>query len=380
MTLLTENWAPRQGGIEQYLMGLMSELATHDRTVIAPRSPVPVTAETTTLHLERRRFTWPLLKPAWLPLYVTLHRRAKRGEIELLVCGKALFEGLLGYYLKKFVGIPYVVCTYAMEIKTWAATPRTRRKLQRVLSSADAIVYINDITKQHLLHLGAKSSQLVKIPPGVADRFFNTIVPELSRSTAEHYGVTSPYILSVGRLIPRKGFETLIEAYSQLDQTTFGAVQLVIVGSGPELERLRACAEQNYVSSSVTFLTNVPDAHLPALYAGAELFALTPNETATDMEGFGIVYGEAAAQDIPAIATDTGGAKEAVIQGTTGLVVPPSDVRALTQALTKLLTDPTLRQHLGHAAKQHAEQEFRWARAGEKIQTVIANLQSKRHQ
>ena len=130
--LLAENWPPRVGGIENYLTNIARHLGEESVEAVTP---------------DKRRFFWPIIKPAWLPLFLGFYRKAKRGEFEVVLCGKALFEGLIGYYLKKRLGIPYVVFTYAMEIEVWASDPRDRKKLEKVLKAADRVVYINEITK-----------------------------------------------------------------------------------------------------------------------------------------------------------------------------------------------------------------------------------------
>lgn len=364
--LLAENWPPRIGGIENYLTQIAHHLPTQSVSVIAPKArdiSTDTIQNTGIKSVERKRFFWPLIKPTWLPLYIQLHRRARREKIDLVLCGKALFEGQIGYYLKKHLGIPYVVCTYAMEIAQWSKQGSTRRKLQRVLSAADRIVYINEITKKHLLELGAREQQLVKIWPGVASQFFaETNADQDSIVLAKYNLQPQQYIISVARLVERKGLDVLIEAFAALDQTQFSNLKLAIAGAGPQLPVLQKSARQNLIESSVSLLGEVPDADLPALYRNAVFFALTPRDVPDDLEGFGIVYIEAAAAGVPSVATRTGGASEAVVDKKTGLVVTPDSVEAVAQGLKWLLTHTAERTALGAAAKTRAYNEFRWAK------------------
>ena len=367
--LLAENWPPRVGGIENYLTHIAAELAAqHEVTVIAPLGSLVDIGQGDSYTVITRRFFWPLIKPAWLPLYWWAKKQASP---DVIICGKGLFEGQLA----KKLGVSYFVCTYAMEIKVWMQRRITKHRLTAVLSQARGVLYINDVTRDELLAANITQEQLIKMPPGVDERFFNTLKTPLITSTLDHYGIRQPYILSVGRLIERKGFLNLIEAFSKLDQTRFGQYQLVIVGQGPQLDALRSAATDYMVTTSVKFLTNVPDKHLPALYQGAKLFALTPHETATDMEGFGIVYLEAAASGIPAVATKTGGAKEAVINAETGLVVPSHNVQAITDALTRLLEDTDMQAKIGADALKHAEQA-RWSQAITPLQAALKQVKN----
>ena len=352
VTLLTEQWEGT-GGIQKYLHGLAGELDD-------------VTVEHENL---RTRWRWP----DWRGTYKRLAKRAEAGELDVLLCGKTLFEGLVGLKLKEKHGVPYIVFTYAMEVEVWRN--EEMKKLRNVLTNADRVVYINDVTKQHLKELGVTDEQLLKLPPGVEQRHCNDISQPLIDATLKQYQVQQPYVLSVGRLIERKGFDVLIEAFAQLDQVKHGETRLVIVGDGPELEHLEQCAEEEFVNTSVQFITGVPDKHMPALYAGADAFALTPRELPGDIEGFGIVYLEAAAHGVPSIGTKTGGGPEAVLDGETGLIVPPEDTKAITQALDKLLGDRALKAPLGAAAKRRA-QEFTWSNQAALVKTALQDVVS----
>ncbi|MEK7556897.1 MAG: glycosyltransferase family 4 protein [Patescibacteria group bacterium] len=373
--LLAENWKPRVGGIERYLEGITGALSEQgfQVEVVAPKN---------------RRFFWPVVKPAWLPLFIFLWRKAKRNEFQVLLCGKALFEGLVGYYLKKRLGIPFIVFTYAMEIDVWQKDDVTWRKLVRVLKGADRVVYINEVTKKRLQELGVRDEQLLKVQPGVSIQ--DTV------SSKQYAG--KRYVLSVGRLIQRKGFDTLIEAISQLDQTRFGDVELWIAGDGPDKKRLMDLAEAEYLIRSATelaspsqgeaplltkersigdrvrFLGQVPDEELQRLYAGAEVFALTPRNLAGDIEGFGIVYLEAALHSVPAVATKVGGVSEAVIQEETGILVEPDSPAAVAVALSRLLANREQRDRLGNQARLRVQEEFTWTKRAEPLTQALKKL------
>jgi phosphatidyl-myo-inositol dimannoside synthase len=374
--LIAENWPPSVGGIENYLSHVSSYLPRDSVTVVAPltHGDEPRYPGLGIDEVIRKRFFWPPLRPKWLPLFITLFRLARRERYSAVLCGKALFEGLIGYYLNRHLGIPYIVFTYAMEIETWATEPRQRRKLVRVLCNAHRIVYINDVTKKTLLDLGATERQLVKITPGVNKRFTQNVSEHLVDASVRRYNMSRPYILSVGRLVHRKGFDTLIEAFAKLDQTTFGDHSLVIIGDGPERDHLKELADELFVSTSVTFLTSIPDKDLPALYTGAQVFALTPRQLPTDYDGFGIVYLEAAACGVPAIATKSGGAQEAVLHNKTGFVVPPDNPQAVHDALATLLSDTSLHDRLAKQAKLRARSEFMWEEKAQILQATLGEF------
>lgn len=369
--LLAENWPPRVGGIERYLTGIAKHLR-EKVIVVAPHSETPMTNDQGPRNVQiiRRKFFWPVIRPAWLRLFVFVWRLVKREKIEVVLCGKALFEGLVGYYLKKYLGVPYIVFTYAMEIETWVKIPRERRKLEKVLRAADKVTFINEHTKDQLLKLGVRQEQLLHLPPGVE-------APVVSRQQLETAREKLPlpqlYVLSVGRLIERKGFEVLIEAFSRLP-AHLRSWKLVIAGSGPLRKQLEGKARESGVDKSVQFLGYVSEIELQAAYASASVFALLPKHTSGDVEGFGIVYLEAALHGVPALATQGGGAAEAVIHNETGIAVAPNSVTATTTALTRLLSDADLRQRLGLAAQRRAQEEFTWSRRIMPLRKVLESL------
>src|SRR5207244_7571412 len=149
--------------------------------------------------------------------------------------------------------------------------------------------------------------------------------------------------LGVSRLVPRKGFDVVIDAVAGLP-----GVQLAIAGAGRDRRRLERRA-----AGRVRFLGRVADADLPALYACADVFAMCCRDRwfGLEAEGFGIVFLEAAACAVPAVAGRSGGAHEAVVAGETGYVVEPRDVRAVRSALGALCEDPPPRAGMGRDAR-----------------------------
>lgn len=359
--VLAENWRPRRGGIESYLMHVAEYLARSGFkvTAIVPISSVIKDTISGVVEIQYRML-WPIIKPAWLPLFLQLWKRAKSERPSVIICGKGLFEGLVGYYFKKYLGIPYVVCTYALEINTWQAHKSTRRKLIRVLKSALLVTHISNVIKNILSENGVLESQLYHLQPGVDIRFCNKVSDSLIKSTGLFYGIKGRYVLAVARLAKRKGLDVVIEAFSQIDQTRFADVKLVIVGDGPESTEIESLIDELYMSTSVVLLKDVPDKHLPALYAGAELFALVPRTLYGDVEGFGIVYLEAGACSTPVIGSRSGGVAEAVEENKTGILVPENDIAETTNAIEDLLSNKARCQQLGNFAHDKICSKATW--------------------
>jgi phosphatidylinositol alpha-1,6-mannosyltransferase len=165
-----------------------------------------------------------------------------------------------------------------------------------------------------------------------------------------------PLVLGVSRLVPRKGFDTLLAAVAALPAD----VQLAIAGAGRDRARLESRAARLGIAGRVRFLGRVPDSLLAPLYGCADVFAMLCRERwgGLEAEGFGIVFAEAAAAGLPVVAGRSGGSAEAVADGKTGFVVDPRDDVAARDALARLLEDAELRTVMGAAARQRAEKEL----------------------
>ena len=184
-----------------------------------------------------------------------------------------------------------------------------------------------------------------------------------------------PYILSVGALKSRKGFDTAIEACARW-RKRFPSLRYLIFGTGPEYERLRELAETNGVGRQVIFVaydttlgSRVDEATLVALYRNAELFLLLPRDVGKDIEGFGLVFLEAAASGLPVVATRDSSAEDAVSDGESGVLVPSADPVAAAEAIAAILSRPDLRRRFSRNAIAFAAAR-NWRIVAERYRTV----------
>ncbi len=376
--LIAENWPPRIGGIENYLTNIVKHLNKDSVRVFIPT------------------FT-RILKPSWLLFFAYIVCVALRKKPDVILCGKALVEGRIALLLKNMFGIPYIVCTYGMEIATWERHSRTKKHLVTVLQHAHHVLYINDKTKEALLRLGAHEEKMSALYPCIdTDALVKMSDPE---RVLQKYSIQQPYIITVARLVQRKGVDDLIEAFGLLRNDFLPSYEgrrggvsdaqptpsasplskgeklpysLVVVGDGPEKEHLEQRAKS--LSVPVRFTGAINDTDLHALYSRATLFALTPKELIGDYEGFGIVYLEAAFFTLPIVGTHTGGVVEAVEDTKTGILVPQSDVAAIAHALQTLLDNKALAHEYGQAGKKRVLQNFQWKKAIKKLEEILKNV------
>jgi phosphatidylinositol alpha-1,6-mannosyltransferase len=174
-------------------------------------------------------------------------------------------------------------------------------------------------------------------------------------------------ILTVGRLHPRKGQLETLQALLALPAADRAQIEFRLIGAdykGGYQRVLEAAAA--LADFPVRFLGDLDDAQLDAGYAEADIFALTSISHKLSIEGFGLVYLEASAHGLPVVAHAIGGVGEAVVDGTTGLLVPPGDPAALTAAFSRLINDSALRLQLGGAGRAWARRHH-WQDAARQL-------------
>jgi glycosyltransferase involved in cell wall biosynthesis len=244
-------------------------------------------------------------------------------------------------------------------------SPPTREGLERELGLlADRVVAQCADEVDELTRMGIPRSGISMIPSGVNIERFGTGGPVARRPVEGHR------ILTVGRLVPRKGFEDVIRAMRAVPDT-----ELVIAGGppaaqlrkDPEAGRLRALAQRAGVADRVRLLGSVPREEMPAWYRSADVLACAPW-----YEPFGLTPLEAMACGVPVVAYAVGGLAESVIDGVTGVLVSPRDVRALAGALRSLLGDDVLRMSYASAAVDRVRSRYPWERTAADVERVYA--------
>ncbi len=220
--------------------------------------------------------------------------------------------------------------------------------LKRILRSTDRIIATSEPYINSSPYLRSLANRCTVIPLGIdIERFAQPQPQNVEMLRARHPG---PLLLFVGRLRYYKGLNYLIEAMKQIDAT------LLVVGTGPEAANLGEQAYLAGVADRIRFLGDISDEHLPAYFQASDLFVLPSSQRS---EAFGIVLLEAMAAGTPLISTELNTGTSWVNQhGKTGLVVPPRDPDALTQAINSLLADDARRQQMGANAQHRARTEF----------------------
>lgn len=281
------------------------------------------------------------------------------GRCDLVLAINVAYGGLLARLAQARCGVPYIAFAYAYEFLKFRSVPLASGVLRGVYEHACATIAISRFTAGNLARLGVPEDRVHVILPGAPPA--RDVPDSTFTDVKSKYGLgEGPVILSVGRLIERKGQECLIRAFRGVMEAFPGA-RLVFAGRGPMLERCKALAHELGVATSVVFAGYVDEMALAALYRLCDVFALPAGDAGRgQVEGFGLVFAEAGAYSKPVVGGRSGGVEDAIIDGETGLLVEPGDVDALADMLLRLLRDPAYARRLGEAGRQRVETELNW--------------------
>jgi phosphatidylinositol alpha-1,6-mannosyltransferase len=360
--LVTNDFPPRRGGIQSYLVELVTRLAAtgeHTVTVYAPQWKDAETFDANAAGYHVVRHPGTLMLPG-RGVDVRMRRLIKERGIDTVWFGAAAPLGLLAQRARQAGATRVLASTHGHEVG-WSMLPLARSVLRRIGDDSDAVTFVSRYTRRRFASAFGPHAGLEHLPPGVdTDRFRPD--PARRAELRARYGLGArPTVLCLSRLVPRKGQDMLIKALPSIRQQVDGAA-LVIAGGGPYMTALHELAERLGVSDHVTFTGGVPAADLPAYHAMADVVAM-PCRTrgaGLDVEGLGIVFLEASATGVPVIAGSSGGAPETVRHNKTGLVVDGRSVDQIADAVSGLLADPDRAATMGAAGRDWVTAHWRW--------------------
>ena len=369
--LVTNDYPPKIGGIQSLLWEWWRRLPSDSFAVLtSPHKDAADFDASQPYRIERTKE--PVLLPhPWM--VQRINSMAKEVGADFVVLDPALPLGLVGPALS----LPYMVVLHGAEVTVPGRLPVSKQILGRVLRGAEHVIAAGGYPSREGNHAAGKELMTTVVPPGVDTERFVPLTSTQHSAARQHFGFADDeeIVLGISRLVPRKGFDTVIKAVAQLAPHR-PKLRLVIASTGRDEDRLKKLAQE--LSAPVTFLGRVAHEDLPTLYGCADVFSMMCRNRwgGLEQEGFGIVFVEAAACGIPQIAGDSGGAAEAVEDGVTGFVMKdPTDAAGLAARLVRILDDPTLKASMSQASRRRAESEFNYdvlaRRLGEvlKVQT-----------
>jgi phosphatidyl-myo-inositol dimannoside synthase len=367
--IVTNDFPPRQGGIQSFVHGL------------AARQPAGSIVVYASDHRGSAAFDaaqpFPVLRhPTGLLLPTPVARQRAVAALREYECSAVWFGaaaplGLLAPALRA-AGAQRIVATTHGHEAGWAMLPGPRQALRRIGAGCDVVTYLGEYFRIRLASTLGRSAELVQLTPGVDSVTFS---PDADgQAIRARYGLRDdrPVIVCVSRLVPRKGQDTLIHALPLVQHRVRDAA-LLLVGAGGYREELETLAGSLGVADSVVFTGGVPHEALPAHYAAGDVFAM-PCRTrrgGLDVEGLGIVFLEASATGLPVVVGDSGGAPDAVRDGETGLLVDGRNVGMVADRLIQLLTDDALRRRMGAAGRAWVERDWQWDVLAERLHALL---------
>lgn len=357
--LVTIDYPPERGGVARYLGSLVRELG-EDIDVFVPKgheTDGPGSVYGVPMYAGFGPWKWRRM--------IKLFRNIGRDGYSVSLISHVLPVGTAAWLAKKMGGPEYVVLLHGLDLRLAISTPVRRWLTRRILKGAKHIVVNSNVVALELMAFDA-SFVPKTVTPGVDS--FDVGDKNLARQKAM-VADDEFVILAVTRHVPRKGLDRLIEALGFMPKEA----KLVIIGDGKDRPRLERIA--SHFPGRVRFLTQASDAERDLWYAAADIFALPVRDDGKDIEGFGIVYLEAAMAGLPVLAGDSGGAKEAIEDQTTGYLINPHDPREIADAVKYLMKDQSLRERLGQAGRERALRDFRWHERGLQFRGMLFDEQ-----
>ncbi len=378
--LITNDFPPIVSGISTVFYHVWKRLPSEKIMVLAPKAAGwRAFDKKEPFHVIRKKIPTgesgmaKVFKMAFNMVYALYY--AKKYPIRKLHCGQILSAGPAGLVCKKFFGLPYSVYVYGSETIRFGNSRLTSGLMRKVIAEADELVANSECTRREYGRWGVPGGKIAKVVPGVDSDFFHP--GEKPRYLIERYNLHGKrVILTVGRLDERKGHDVVIRATARLVRRIPGIVYL-IVGKGREEHRLKSLVGSLNLDGHVIFAGFVPDEHLPDYYNLCDVFVLPNRETEAhgqlrgDYEGFGVVFLEAGACGKPAVAGDSGGSNEAVVDGVTGVITDPKSEDAIARAIERILTDNGLAGRMGMAGRQRAVKEFDWRHIAKAMEGLL---------
>ena len=360
---ITNDFGPRAGGIETFVIGLIERLPHGSVTVYTSQQ-----GDTN------------LYDQGWLDQYgvKVIRDRSKillptprvtravkqliaKERIEVVFFGAAAPLAVMAGALRKAGAQKIVSLTHGHEV-WWAKLWPFKWAIRYIGNSVDHLTYLGDFTRKEISRsLSANSvAAMVKIAPGIDAAHFS---PQTSAAgLRESLGLTNKkVIVSVGRLVHRKGQDSLICALPEILQRHSDA-HILLIGTGPYLNHLENLAKKFAVQDSITFIGRIQYSDLPRYISAGDVFAMPSRSrlAGLEVEGLGIVYLEASACGLPVVAGKSGGAPDAVIEGETGITVDGRDPAEIARAVIYLFDNPIKANEMGQRGREWIISNWRW--------------------
>lgn len=365
--LISEIFPPIHGGSGRWFWELYSRLPREEYFIVAGKSAETEAFDNThDLTIQRINLSspsWGIKSKTGLAFYWKtfwqLKKIIKKNNISQIHCGRCLPEGVMGWLLHLFTGIPFICYVHGEDVETASTSRELSWLVKKVLNKANHLICNSKNTANILLtSWSAPEDRLVVLNPGCDTTKF--IPAEYNQSIRDSLGWgDKKVILTVGRLQKRKGHDKMIEALPRIKET-HPDILYAIVGSGDELNALKKQVSDLSLENNVIFHSEINDQEMIQCYQQCDVFILPNRTVGNDIEGFGMVLVEAQACGKPVIAGDSGGTAETMKIGETGIIIDCTSPNLIANKLTTLLSAPQKCITMGDKGRTHTTNHLDW--------------------
>ncbi len=366
-TLLISYFFPPQiGGTENYYLNFCEKLDS-DRIVVLTQSNIDDDKfdKLQPYKIYRAEFFGGLISPRWWQLRHEVKKLIDEEGIEQIIFGHFHPLNILGIYFK----MPYFTFVHGTDVRQAQNNLWQNMMFKKVYKNCRQIIANSQYIANQVESITKDKSKISIVHPGINFDVFNQIVEdsEINRASL-NLRANDLVILSMGRLVSQKNFQTIIKLMPDL-LLDFPNLKYIIAGAGPERDNLKKLAYNLGLKDSVKFVGRIDNNDISKLayYQMADLFV----SVSSVAEGFGITYLEAQASGLPVIASKIGGSGEAVANNQTGLLVDPNDLGQIKEAIVNLLKEEDRRIKFSQQAKAMAHDKFDWSIQINKIKDII---------
>jgi len=366
--ITTQCFYPKIGGIEALMTG-MAEAMTKSGKDVLVLADGPMVETDKLKNYKIKRFN------AWKPI-----RRISKARYIKNICKEKKIEAIFADSWKsieylKLVNVHIHVLAHGTEIQKnfspWNVYKQNKQnRINRAYMNSHNIAANSNYTKELLIEsLCIESKKIRVIHPGI-DIYDKFIQQKTVDKVNNIIGNSSPIIVTLARLEGRKGHITVLDALSSLI-SKYPNLLYIIAGDGPNKENIKLHVQKLNLEKNICFLGWITEPEKSVILKNSDLFVMTPYINKESVEGFGMVFIDAAFHGLATLGTDTGGIPDAIIDGKTGLIAKTSDLKDITIKIDALLSSKKKRQSLGKAGLENAKDKFNWKSKVEEYFSLI---------
>lgn len=364
--LVTYFFPPQIGGIENYYLNLCASLPA-DKIVVLTQgdSDTDYFDNKQAYKIHRTNFFGGLLSPRWWHLKSKIEKIKAEEGIEQIIFGHFHPLNILGNYL----GLPYYIFVHGTDVKQVRHSLWQRLIFKKVYQDCQKIIANSNYMASEVEAVVGNKDKVTVIYPGINHKAFFERSDEIEAKKKElNLRSNDLIILSMGRLVKQKNFQTIIKLLPDL-LIDFPNLKYVVAGDGPERDNLMKLSYNLGLKNVIKFVGRVDnnDVSKKVCYQLADLFV----SVSSVAEGFGITYLEAQASGLPVVASKMGGSGEAVENNQTGILVDPNDFGQIKEAIYELLRNEDKRKKYAATGQKRTREDFDWSGQVNKIKEIL---------